>query len=341
MERDITVGVDLGDKRSEVCVIDGEGVVVKRQSIATTHRGLLGFFSRLKGALVVLEVGTHSRWTTSLLQRLGHEVVTANPRQVRLIASSHKKTDRFDAELLARLGRVDVKLLSPVTQRSDSAHLDLAVVYSRDALVACRTKLINRCRGLAKASGYRLPSCGTAAFHKRVALPDELEPALRPLMDTIEGLSESIKRMDKQIEQMVACCYPKAQVLLEVDGVAALTALAFVLTLEDPSRFKPRQAGAYVGLTPRLSQSGSGDPQLGISKAGDNYVRRLLVQSAQRILGPFGKDSDLRRWGLQIAERGGKNAKRRAVVAVARKLRCFCASSGRARRPTLRSDTTR
>ena len=321
MEKTITVGVDLGDKRSEVCVLDDEGVVATRKSIATTKRGFAGLFSTLKRARVILEVGTHSRWTSSLLRALGHEVITANPRQVRLIASSHKKTDRFDAELLARLGRVDVTLLSPVTQRGDEAHFDLAVVQSRDALVSTRTKLINRCRGLAKAAGYRLSSCSTTSFHTRVELPDELRPALAPLMRTIEQLTMSIKAMDKQIDQMVACCYPEAERLTAVDGVGAMTALAFVLTLEDPARFKqPRRAGAYLGLTPRLSQSGAIDPQLGITKAGNGYVRKLLVQCAQRILGPFGKDTDLRRWGLKIAERGGKNAKRRAVVAVARKL---------------------
>ena len=100
-----------------------------------------------------------------------------------------------------------------------------------------------------------------------------------------------------------------------------MTALAYLLTLEEPGRFEQsRSVGAYVGLTPRRDQSGQTDKQLRITQCGDGYLRQLLVTSSHYILGPFGPDSDLRRYGLRIAERGGKNAKKRAVVAVARKL---------------------
>ncbi len=100
-----------------------------------------------------------------------------------------------------------------------------------------------------------------------------------------------------------------------------MTALSFVLVLEDSGRIEnSRSVGPFLGLTPKRDQSGQTDKQLRITKAGNAYLRRLLVQCAQYILGEFGPDCDLRRFGLKLAERGGKNAKRRAVVAVARKL---------------------
>jgi transposase len=138
---------------------------------------------------------------------------------------------------------------------------------------------------------------------------------------TVADLSGQIRNYDKQIETMAEQRYPEVKILTQICGVGVLTALTYVLVLEDPHRFKKsRSVGAYLGLRPRLNQSGQSDRQLRITKAGDSLLRRLLVGSGQYILGPFGPDCDLRRWGLTLAARGGKNAKKRAVVAVARKL---------------------
>jgi|FLYL01.1.fsa_nt_gi transposase len=325
MKRSITmfIGCDLGDKKTTICVLDEDGQVAERAQIPTTKGGFERFFAKRDRARVVLEVGVHSRWTSSLLTELGHEVVVANPRQVRLIYQGRKKNDQLDAEALARLGRVDVALLSPVKHRSQAAQNDLAVVRARDSAVKSRTQMINCVRSMVKTAGSRLPTCDADSFHKKVKakLPDELRPALLPLLAAIEHLTALIRGYDKQIEELARCCYPETERLTQVDGVGPLTALAFVLTLEDAGRFpKARQVGAYLGLTPGQAQSGDSDPQLRISKAGDEYMRRLLVGCAHHILGPFGKDSDLRRFGLKLVERGGKHAKKRAVVAVARKL---------------------
>jgi transposase len=315
-----TIGCDLGDKKSELCVLsDGGGTL--RASVRTTRKAMTAFFTRA-AAHVVIEVGAHSRWVCQLLEDLGHRVTVANPRRLKAISDSDTKTDRRDAELLARLGRADVDLLAPVQHRSRQTQADLAVAKGRDTLVATRTKLVNHVRGTVKSFGERLPSCTTASFARqtRVLIPSDLKAALEPIYEAIQRIDEQIKEYDQLIER-VAKRYPDVVAVSQINGVGVLTALVFILTIADKNRFKKsRMAGAFLGLRPRKSQSGKGDPELRITKSGDPFTRRLLVNGANYILGPFGQESDLRRWGLELAKRGGKNAKKRAKVAVARKL---------------------
>jgi transposase len=320
----VTVGLDLGDKYTAVCVLDARGEVDEETRVRTDRKAIAEMCRQWGGRRrVVMEAGTHSPWASRLLAELGHEVVVANPRKVRLICETDRKDDKLDAERLARLGRADVKLLSPIRHRGVEAQAHLAILRSRDCLVGARTKMINHVRGMVKAMGYRLRSCSGASFHRQVMedVPDELVPALRPVVGAIGEMTKRIEGYDREIERLCRERYPETERLLQVKGVGALTALAYVLVLEDPKRFADsRSVGAYLGLVPRLSQSGESDRQLRISKAGDEFLRRLLVSCAHYILGPFGEDSDLRRKGMEIASRGGKNAKKRAVVAVARKL---------------------
>lgn len=318
-----TMGLDLGDRWSRYCVLDSGGEVVEEDRVRTTASGIEARFGAMPAMRIIIEAGTHSPWVSRQLVRYGHEVVVANARKVRLIYESDRKNDRLDARMLARLGRVDASLLSPVRHRNAEAQADLAVIRSRNALVNARTQLINAARGLVKAMGGRLPKSTTGAFANKTAdeIPEPLRAALAPLVKSIRALSEQIARYDRQIEALAERKYPETRVLRQVHGVGTLTALSYVLTLEDPAHFaNSRAVGCYLGLQPRQSQSGASAPQLGISKSGNGYLRRLLVQCAQFILGPFGADTNLRRWGLQLAVRGGKNSKKRAVVAVARKL---------------------
>jgi transposase len=213
--------------------------------------------------------------------------------------------------------------LYPVVHRSEDSQAHLALIHSREALVRSRTQLINHLRGTVKSFGYRLPKCSATSFHKKVRdqLPSEFVEPLGPIVETIGLLTEKIKDYNQRIEELAAERYPETQLLRQVSGVGPLTALTFVLTLEDPQRFaESRSVGAYLGLVPGTDQSGEQDPQKRISGEGDEMLRRLLVGSAHYILGPFASDSDLRRHGEKIAGRGGKNAKKRAAVAVARKL---------------------
>jgi transposase len=316
-----TIGCDLGDRRSEICVLDADGNAKLRTSVRTGRQWMEGFFTRA-AAHVVIEVGPHSRWVSELLMELGHRVTVANPRRVKLISASDNKTDRHDAELLARLGRSDVKLLAPIQHRGSEVQRDLAVAKARDVLVAIRTKLVNHVRGTAKSFGDRLPKCAAESFGRRTRalVPDNLKPALEPMYEMLSRLDEQIKEQDKHIER-IAARYPDVDVVSQPSGVGTLTGLAFVLTVEDKNRIsKSRMAGAFFGLRPRKRKSGDSDPQLRITKGGDPFVRRLLVNAANYILGPFGPDTTLRRWGLELAQRGGKSAKKRAKVAVARKL---------------------
>lgn len=320
MNESTTIGCDLGDRESQLCIVDEQGRM-QRARVKTTRAAMQVWFKR-PGAHVVIEVGTHSRWVRELLEELGHRVTVANPRRVQLIAQGNSKSDTTDAELLARLGRADRALLSPVEHRSREAQADLAVAKSRDLLVRCRTQLINHVRSVVKSFGARLPKCTSESFHRKTPelVPEELKPTLMPMYQALAALAEQIDEHDRTIEQ-VAKKYPDVEVIAQPAGVGVLTALVFLLTVERKERFtKSRMAGAFAGLRPKKKQSGDDDPQQRITKTGDPFLRRLLVQSANYTMGPFGQDSDLRRWGLELAKRGGKNARKRAKVAVARKL---------------------
>jgi transposase len=316
-----TVGCDLGDKVSEICILWPDGGLERPKPVRTTVPAMRAFFTR-PPVHVVIEVGPHSRWVADLLKELGHRVTVANPRRVKLIAASDSKSDRKDAELLARLGRADVKLLAPIQHRGQDAQADLAVAKSRDMLVRCRTRLVNFARGTVKGFGERFPNCSARAFHNkgRAHIPQQLKAVLDPIFRALDALDAEIKAQDRAVLRLVKK-YPEVEVMAQPSGVGVLTALVYLLTLEDKGRFKKsRTAGAFLGLRPKKHGSGQNDPQLRISKAGDPFLRRLLVQSAHYILGPFGQDSDLRRWGLELTRRGAKNGKKRATVAVARKV---------------------
>lgn len=321
---EVTVGLDLGDRYTHLCLIDTHsGEVIEETRLATSPEAFERRFSTSEPIRVAIEASTHSPWVSRLLESFGHEVLVANARKVRLIYGEGRKSDKLDAENLARLARLDPKLLSPLKHRGEASQAHLALVRSREALVSSRTKLVNHVRGAVKSFGGRLPKCSAQSFHKKVAadIPELLKPALEPLLETIESLTNRIRQFVRELEALAEELYPETKLLRQVNGIGPLSALAFVLILENPERFETsRMVGAYAGLVPARHQSGESDPQKRISKRGDQMLRRLLVSSSQHILGPFGEDSDLRRRGLKITERGGKRAKKRAVVAVARKL---------------------
>jgi transposase len=322
-QQKLTIGLDLGDRNSWYCVLDEAGQIQLEQRVRTTARALQEVFGALPRSRIALEIGTHSPWISRLLSELGHEVIVANARKVRLIGESRKKDDRLDAQTLARLARIDPQLLSPVRHRSAKAQADLTVIRARAGLVRARTALVNTARGLAKSYGERLRGCNVRNMNpeKAEGLSPELQRALQPLLVALESLSQQIAAYNQRIEQLAQQSYPQVAVLKQIKGVGTLIALTFLLTLEDPHRFrKSRDVGCYLGLQPGRRNSGQSELQMHISKEGDPYLRTLLVQGAQHILGPFGIDCDLRRWGLKLAERGGRSGKKRAIVATARKL---------------------
>jgi len=303
--------LDLGDRHSWYCVL------------RTQAKALQEVFGAMPRSRIALEIGTHSPWISRLLRELGHEVIVANARKVRLIGESRKKDDRLDAQTLARLARIDPELLYPVKHRSAQAQADLTMIRARAGLVRARTSLVNTARSLAKSYGERLRGCNVRNMNPEKAedLSPELQSALEPLLAEIETVSERIAEYNDRIAALAQRSYPQVELLKQIKGVGTLIALTFVLTLEDPHRFsRSRDVGCYVGLQPGRRNSGQSEPQMHISKEGDPYLRTLLVQGAQHILGPFGDDCDLRRWGLKLAQRGGKSGKKRAIIATARKL---------------------
>ena len=326
----LTVGLDLGDQVSRVCHVNRQGKVVRSDCVHTTPDAVGHYFGSVPSCRIALEVGTHSPWVSRTLEQFGHEVIVANVTE-RYGGSRggrrrrpKKRNDRLDAEELAREARLDVTRLHPIRHRRLTVQADLELLRARDVLVGARTPLINHARGAVKSYGARLGRCSAEAFSKRArnAIPMALLPALEPVLDLIDQLTVVIRSYDQRIEQAIVTRYPDADRLRrEIPGVGPITALAFVLLIDDPRRFAhSRDVGAYFGLCPRVDNSSDSEPQLGITKAGDEFARRLLVSAAHYILGPFGPASDLRRHGEAIAARGGKNAKKRAVVAVARKL---------------------
>jgi transposase len=320
-----TAGLDLGDKYSYLCLIDSQsGEVIEEGRLRTSPEAFRRRFSSEQPPMrIAIEAGTHAPWASRVLEECGHEVLVANARKLRLIYANKRKTDEVDAENLARLARVDPKLLYPLKHRGEESQAHLAIVRARQALVGARTQLVNHVRGAVKSFGARLPKCPARSFHNKAPehIPEALLPALGPVLEQIGSLTERIKDYDRKLETISEDHYPETKLLRQVEGIGPLTALTFVLTVEDPHRFKKSRAvGAYLGLVPATDRSGDSDPQKRISKEGDEMLRKLLVGSAHYVLGPFGKDSDLRRHGEKVASCGAKNAKKRAVVAVARKL---------------------
>src|ERR1700683_3704955 len=322
-EQKQTIGVDLGDRWSFYWVLDEAGKIILEQKVATTPEAMKQTFGKIPRSLIALETGTHAPWASRLLTELGQEVLVAHAQKVERITKSNRKDDRRVARTLARLARMDPELLGPVRHRSAQAQIHLTVIRARAELVSTRTALVNAARGLVKSYGQRLPKCGTQQVSRELAagLSTELREVLESLLQEVESLHERIQEYEVRMEKIAQESYPHVALLKQVKGVGTQIALTYVLTLEDPHRFrKSRDVGCFLGVRPGRRNSGQSEPQKHISKEGDRYLRTMLVQGAHYILGPFGEDSDLRRWGLKLAKRGGKNAKKRAVVAVARKL---------------------
>jgi transposase len=315
-----TVGIDLGDKVSRYCIVNQEGEGVDEGTFRNQVSSIEKHFGD-RPRRIALEAGAQSAWISRELKRLGNDVIVANPRDLKWITSSDAKNDPVDARKLALLARADLRLLAPVEHRTAGQQAELAVIRARDAILRARTLLINSARSIAKGFGLRLPKSITGTFGQRAidTLPEFLRKALSGLLEQIDALTRQIAGYDQHMGEL-AGQHPELARLESIPGVGRLTALTFVLTLGRAERFAhSRDVAGFLGLRPKQRQSGTRDPQLGISKSGDAYMRKLLVQCAHHILGHWGRDSALRQWGLAKSE-GGKRATLRAIVAVARKL---------------------
>jgi transposase len=323
VSRGFTIGLDLGDRRHQVCVLDSGGQIVHEGTLRNTRPELARLLADYPHGTVAMEAGTHSPWISRFLTEQGARVIVANPRKLHAISRHERKCDRRDAQMLARLARVDPALLHPIEHGSARAQHDLLGLKLRDALVRTRVNLINAVRFTLKSLGYAVRNPSSESFHKSVPaeLPADCLALLQPLLSVLAQVSEQIKGMEQELVQRSRRDYPVTGRLQQIAGVGPLTALAFVLKIGDPARFgRSRDVGAYLGLCPRRDQSGGTEKQLRISKCGDGLVRRLLVSAAHYVLGPFGPPCALRQHGLRLVGQGSAREKKRAVVAVARKL---------------------
>lgn len=321
----IVIGFDIGDRKSVAVSLDRQtGELRQLPPVPTSKKSVRAFFEAFEEPVtVIVEASTPARWIALAGRKCGHQVVVADPRRLAAVTENIRKSDEADAAMLARLGASDMQLLRETWVRDEAMSEDLAVVRMRDALVAARTLLVNACRSQAKSLGERLPSCSTKSFASKVldGLPARLKPVLDDAITTIAAISAAIESHDERVTTICERRPAAKRLADEVPGVGELTALCYVLTIGDPARFgHVRDVAAYLGLVPQRSQSGSIDRQLPISKTGNGLLRRLLVQSAHHVMGPFGKESDLRASGLALAARGAKTGKKKAIVAVARKL---------------------
>jgi transposase len=286
--------------------------------VRTSQKALEKFFSRDR-LRVAMEAGGTSPWVSRLLGSLGHEVVVCSPRRVRLIAESKLKNDRVDAEVLARLVRLDPEFLKPIRHRSEEAQLLRGNLKVRSAMVEARTKWINTIRGLLRSFGYKVSGKAAHTFVERVdrmELPDDLRAVIGPLLEQLDLLTGEIERRNEHLEEMVKDL-PEVEHLREIPGVGPVVATYFVLTIDDPGRFRDsRDVASFFGLRPSMRESASVTHFGRITREGDPEMRRLLVQAAHACL-LTKADSELKRWALALAERRGKG---KAVVALARKL---------------------
>lgn len=317
----VSIGLDVSDRASAVCAVRRDGSIAWERRVPTVIEPMMAIAAENPEARWILEAGTHSLWLDDGLRNAGADVVVVNPRRLRAVSDSLKKTDRSDAALLALLGLLNPQLLWQVRHRTVQAQMGLVMLKSRDQLVRTRARLITTMRGLVKPFGHRFKACVAEQFHeRRDEVPRELASSLEPLFEVLVHVNAQIAALDERIEQAVKAD-AAASNLTTIPGVGPITALVFTLVIDDPERFKnSRQVGAFLGLTTRIDQSGMVDKQLRITKAGDGMLRRLLVQCAQGMLREKARDTSLKRWATSLVDRGGTAPKKRAAVALARKL---------------------
>ena len=331
MEYNTTIGVDVSDRTSKICVMtkeqNGERKMLVETTCATTRAGFTECFTKFNRQWpVVFETGTHCRWMDKHFKELGFKTIIANPFKVPSITKSNTKNDRNDARELARLAIADVTMLHPIKLRDEPYQQMLRLHHSRNMLIAQRTQTTNQIRGFAKSIGYRIESCSTEKFHtlNKSDWPKELEAVAWPLMDTLELINLKIKAYDAMIKDLAE--EPEFKEMVErvrvVYGVGLVGSTVFIAAIGgDPTRFdRARDVGPYLGLTPRQDQSGDTDKQLHMTKSGLEIVRTALIECACVVMQDNAKETDLKLKGLRISMNGGRIARKRAKGAVARSL---------------------
>ncbi len=324
MSNYITIGMDLGNRKHTVCAIDGAGEVLWRKKVTNTPEALKPFFEENAGATVAMETGLCCRWISALAKRCGCEVLVGNARKLAPIWQSMQKSDENDAFMIAKLARFDRGLFHPVSLRDDERHEMVQILELREVAVSQRTQAVNSVRGLCKAMGVFIPDCDATRFHKvaKDAIPRDLAWKFMPMLRQLKETAETIRRYDAMLKRYASDHFGEEVALAStIPGIGPVTSCAFVALVGDAKRFgKARDAGVYFGLTPARDQSGDRDAPKRVTKAGSKMMRRLLVTAANYVMRTSSPDTAIKRHGMRICARGGKIAKRKAKVAIARKL---------------------
>jgi transposase len=319
----IFAGLDVSDKTTHVCVVDADGVVLRRDVVASDPDLLAKWLGKHCPGLVrvVLETGPLSTFLFHGLTERDIPVECICARHAKgVLAARVNKSDVHDAEGLAQLARTG--WFKRVHMKASATHIDRAALRIRAQLITTRVAMGNQLRGLLKLFGLRLGAARTPEKRRErlIALyqqrPD-LEPLFAPLVASIEVIEDQLRVSNRLLESRAANDAVCSR-LMTVPGVGPITALTFAASIEDPHRFaRSEDVGAYAGLVPRRSQSGERDVRGNISKAGDPMLRRSLYEAANSMLCRVQRPFPLQQWGLRIAELKGN---KRARVAVARKL---------------------
>ena len=336
MNNDITIGLDLGNKKHKVVGLDGRGKVVLKCELNNDKETLGAFFKEHAGATVAMETGTHCRWISSLAKHCGCDAIVGNARKLRAIWESSQKNDWKDAQMIANIARTSRELFHPVSLRDDEHHALVQLIELRDIVVAQRTQAVNAIRGMCKACGYMLPKCDAGGFHRHLdEIPQSEYWKFEPLVDRLESLAENISMYDWKIQDYADVHFKEdVELLRTIPGVGPITSCAYAAFAPNPKKFgSPRDAGCYFGLTAGQDQSGDIDKPKTITKGGNEMMRKLLVTAANYILRESSKDSALKRYGERICARGGKIARRKAKIAVARKLAVVMMAMLQSRKP--------
>ena len=327
MNNCITIGIDLGDKKHAVVGLDEKANIVLRRWLPNNADALRTFFERNKGAEIGMETGTHCRWISVLAVECGCKAYVGNAHKLRSIFGNTHKNDMRDAEEIANLLHENKRHFHPVVLR-DQEHQDLVqLVKMREIVMADRTRSINAVRGMAKANGVRIADCDADSFAKQLGLvlmtlPDNLIRLFKPQIKLLKAIDQAIDNYDKLIAKYRKQHFEEECALLEtIPGTGPVNSTAFVAFAGDVKRFRhASDVGPYFGLTPGRDQSSGRDEPKKITKEGNKFVRHLLVNAANNIMKDNAKDTELKRFGLRVWGGRGKIAKRKAKVALARKL---------------------
>lgn len=312
-------GIDLASKSSDICIVNQKGKALRRKAIDTEAsdigKALEGF-----GVLeVIIEASPLAESVARIVEELGHIPIIIDARAAKNLMCAMKKTDRRDAQTLAEIGRCGWYV--EVHRKSETAREMRSILQARQALLKSNKALGSSIRGLLRSHGIRLGEVSKGRFVEQVKKVTEQEvPGLfSALCGLLDAWTVTRERAEQLRKAMVAQCRQDevSSYLESVPGIGQLISTAYRATIDDPERFKrEEEVGDYLGLAPRIYQSGEVEYRGRITKQGDALLRSLLVEGAHVLL-TKGKDCALKRWGLSLEKRKGSA---KAKVAVARKL---------------------